>query len=400
MTSLGKGLSAKCVLNPNVRCKKGDKISDNYVSKIVEAPTDSELFMKSIYYNELEISKLLKKEAKKVKSMKWLNEHFSIIDKVCDLDMKINKDQKEYIDSSCELEYYKKYKIFMIKNGGCKKLKVGSTVNIKNLGESKVLSIEGNDIKIKSGNEKYYINYSDLQQDCGDLNSEGVVMKIYENSEDYFKNIINKLINSLLFMHGCGISHCDIKPGNILMDYNGVVRIIDFGSSIYVKPIEKTDFIKICKNLVRDSKKGGDYELNKYERMLFYKIGMYSPTFAPPEFLISQKILIKNNNIEDILEMMEENDISKTKKNITLIKKLLNIDMDLIEALFCNDKELIFKYDVYSLGKTIEYIYKLLNSLKPKFKNKSLEDLIKKMTELDYNKRLSLGECLNHKYFK
>ena len=189
MTSLGKGLSAKCVLNPNVRCKKGDKISDNYVSKIVEAPTDSELFMKSIYYNELEISKLLKKEAKKVKSMKWLNEHFSIIDKVCDLDMKINKDQKEYIDSSCELEYYKKYKIFMIKNGGCKKLKVGSTVNIKNLGESKVLSIEGNDIKIKSGNEKYYINYSDLQQDCGDLNSEGVVMKIYENSEDYFKNI-------------------------------------------------------------------------------------------------------------------------------------------------------------------------------------------------------------------
>ena len=201
-------------------------------------------------------------------------------------------------------------------------------------------------------------------------------------------------------MHNSGISHCDIKPGNILMDYNGVVRIIDFGSSIYVKPIEKTDFIKICKNLVRDSKKGGDYELNKYERMLFYKIGMYSPTFAPPEFLISQKILIKNNNIEDILEMMEENDISKTKKNITLIKKLLNMDMDLIEALFCNDKELIFKYDVYSLGKTIQYIYKLLNSLKPKFKNKSLEDLIKKMTELDYNKRLSLGECLNHKYFK
>ena len=51
MTSLGKGLSAKCVLNPNVRCKKGDKISDKFVSKIVEAPTNSEIFMKSIYYS-------------------------------------------------------------------------------------------------------------------------------------------------------------------------------------------------------------------------------------------------------------------------------------------------------------------------------------------------------------
>ena len=90
--------------------------------------------------------------------------------------------------------------------------------------------------------------------------------------------------------------------------------------------------------------------------MLFYKIGMYSPTFAPPEFLISQKILLKNNNIEDILEMMVDNEIPKTKKNINIIKKLLNMNVNLLEDLFCNDKKIIFKYDVYSLGKTINYI--------------------------------------------
>lgn len=39
-------------------------------------------------------------------------------------------------------------------------------------------------------------------------------------------------------MHNIGIVHRDLKPENILIDYDGRVKIIDFGlSNIYKKSI-------------------------------------------------------------------------------------------------------------------------------------------------------------------
>lgn len=51
--------------------------------------------------------------------------------------------------------------------------------------------------------------------------------------------IFRKVAEGLGFMHGQGFVHTDIKPNNILVAYDGGVRIIDFGQSCvvgYVKP--------------------------------------------------------------------------------------------------------------------------------------------------------------------
>jgi serine/threonine protein kinase len=43
-------------------------------------------------------------------------------------------------------------------------------------------------------------------------------------------------MEGLEYLHSIGITHRDIKPENILLDYNGKVKIIDFGlSNFYEK---------------------------------------------------------------------------------------------------------------------------------------------------------------------
>ncbi len=51
--------------------------------------------------------------------------------------------------------------------------------------------------------------------------------------------IFRKVADGLGFMHGQGFLHTDIKPNNILVAYDGGVKIIDFGQSCtvgYIKP--------------------------------------------------------------------------------------------------------------------------------------------------------------------
>jgi len=50
-------------------------------------------------------------------------------------------------------------------------------------------------------------------------------------SEDDILKAIGQTCQALKFADDCGIIHCDIKPGNILVASGGILKIADFGLS-------------------------------------------------------------------------------------------------------------------------------------------------------------------------
>lgn len=63
--------------------------------------------------------------------------------------------------------------------------------------------------------------------------------KIY--SEDDAKNIIAQLCDGLTALHGNSIIHRDINPSNVMLDKNGIVKIIDYDIMRTVKNGRNTD---------------------------------------------------------------------------------------------------------------------------------------------------------------
>ena len=52
---------------------------------------------------------------------------------------------------------------------------------------------------------------------------------VLKNNEGLVRNFAVQLLQALKYVHGAGVLHRDIKPGNILVDASGIVKLTDFG---------------------------------------------------------------------------------------------------------------------------------------------------------------------------
>jgi serine/threonine protein kinase len=46
---------------------------------------------------------------------------------------------------------------------------------------------------------------------------------------------MNQIIDIIEYLHSFNVYHGDIKPGNVLLDFNNKIKIIDFGTSLIFK---------------------------------------------------------------------------------------------------------------------------------------------------------------------
>ena len=66
---------------------------------------------------------------------------------------------------------------------------------------------------------------------------------LFAHNASLLKTLMKILLEVLLLFDDCGLLHCDIKPDNILIDYDSEqhifrsIKVIDFGSSVDIQHI-------------------------------------------------------------------------------------------------------------------------------------------------------------------
>lgn len=160
-------------------------------------------------------------------------------------------------------------------------------------------------------------------------------------------NIFIQLVDAFCYMESCGIVHRDIREGNILIDKNGTVKVIDFGiGKIFSKPTEVID------SLAGDINRGASDTLPQE-----YYDGVY--TNLTDMFYLAELFhrLINNStycdwdvfSYKDILYKMMEKQPQNRFESFTAVKEAIGkhdfINMDISDE----DKEIYqaFTNDVY-----------------------------------------------------
>ena len=245
------------------------------------------------------------------------------------------------------------------------------------------ISLSGLSFKIKGEFEKgeriYHIQ-------------KGIFLMSLFSTISQFKFLLKSLLSAINSINKMGIIHSDIKPENILIEYSGsslennfeikAIKIIDYGSAFFVNNTSN--------------------------------ISSNTPEYLCPEITIGNKKFLKelkNNNMKYI------NCIDIWSLGITFLELCL-----CCPAWMSYKAKVIINGKIYHpnglfgcRGRDANKIYQkqveMCKNINKKLKNSMLYlfeandrnnfvDLIKKMLELDYKKRINCQDAINHPFFK
>ena len=271
-------------------------------------------------------------------------------------------------DKSSDFEYLQ-----LLGEGGFGKvLKVSSLINHK-IYAMKILDLVDDDRLSKEDKEKYFtseiellkqLNHPNIVKYYKSFREEDklyIIMEYFDNGDldDYIKvlkfdknldkkpeiwNIFYQSLSGLNYLHSSGVVHRDIKPPNIFMSKNKIIKIGDFGESELVKEKKNMKKIRHLKYTVVGTPEYMAPELSKQKEYnekidiysmgcVFYKICCLKDYQKEDVYLEGDTFKTKiiqneiptnyDTDLMDIIKLMVEPDPNKRKDSKFLLEKIL-----------------------------------------------------------------------------
>ncbi|KAI2805966.1 Mitogen-activated protein kinase 14 [Blomia tropicalis] len=207
--------------------------------------------------------------------------------------------------------------------------------------------------------EVYLVN----QLMSSDLNK---IIKSQRLSDDHVRFLVYQMLRGLKYIHSAGVIHRDLKPGNIVVNEDCELKIVDFG-------------------LARQS----ESEMTGYVATRWYRA---------PEVMLNW---MHYNNTMDIwsvgcimAEMLTGRPLFPGTDHIDQLLKIMRL-CGTPDDEFMNR---ITSQEARNYIRTVQLMEK--KNFKHEFKNANEHavDLLEKMLELDYEKRLTAEQALKHPY--
>ncbi|XP_028417172.1 probable serine/threonine-protein kinase ireA [Dendronephthya gigantea] len=150
-------------------------------------------------------------------------------------------------------------KQFRIGDGGYSSVYVGlmedgTEVAVKKMTVLKCDKIAENERQImdliKTSDSPFIVSYRHFHRDdtfmylildlCEETLQKLVQASSIEQLQEHGPRMIKEILSGLEFLHGKGILHRDLKPSNVLADFEGRMKLADFGLSRVLKDDETT----------------------------------------------------------------------------------------------------------------------------------------------------------------
>ena len=198
------------------------------------------------------------------------------------------------------------------------------------------------------------------------------------------KKIVRSVALGIKYLHDHDIIHRDIKPGNIFIDENCIVKIGDFGSSRILAQNEKNE---------NDKNENDEKKNKKKKRPLTTGVG--TKWYKAPEIIFGNKNYDKSVDIWSFGCLIAE---------LFLLEPLFpgSTDFEMVNLIFSfigfsKDDEKVLKPQL-----KIKYKEKQENIFENTFDTAESEsiDLMKKMLVANPSNRISIEDILQHPFLK